>query len=222
MSVTHILADLRQRNITVRTQGNDLCLVADKAALSPELRALLASHKQEIVKYLRRLDEGETAEITPVKNRGPLLPLSFGQHRLWFLAQLEPASSAYVIPAAVRIRGPLDSATLVEALEQVVLRHHVLRTVFVTEEGHPAQKILEQMAVPFSLIDLRQDAGPSQAEMLERWVRSEAARPFDLANGPLLRATLLQLADREHVLLLALHHIVADAWSIEVLVQELS
>src|SRR6476646_4076917 len=108
MSVTHILADLRQRNITVRVKGDGLSVMADKGALSPEVKEILVAHKQEIVRYLQQLEEGVTAEIAAVGNRTSRLPLSFGQQRLWFLALLEPDSSAYLIPGAVTIEGPLE------------------------------------------------------------------------------------------------------------------
>jgi amino acid adenylation domain-containing protein/FkbM family methyltransferase len=222
MSVTHILADLRQRNITVRTRGDDLFVTADKGGLSPELRAILASHKREIVIYLQQLEEAGISEAIAPAERGVRLPLSFGQQRLWFLAQLEPDSPAYVIPANVRIQGPLKPTALRAALDQVVRRHEILRTVFLAEDGAPAQVILPEIALPFSVVDLRQEPAEIQEGMLAEWGRREARKPFDLSAGPLLRSVLLQLGEQEHVLLLTLHHIVADGWSIEILIRELS
>lgn len=221
MSITSILNDLRQRNIMIRVKGNDLSIVAEKGALSPETRTILASHKQAIVNYLRQLEQNGDREIQVV-DRSLRLPLSSGQQRLWFLAQLEPASSAYVIPAAVRIYGSLQPFLLHQALCKIVDRHEVLRTVFKIEGGEPVQVILNEMAVPFSLIDLRHDSPANQETQMEERIRCEMSKPFDLSEGPLLRAVLLQLGEQEHVLFLAIHHIVADGWSIPILVRELS
>ena len=221
MNIKNILTDLRQRNIMVRVKGNDLSVVAEKGVLSPESKAMLANHKQAIVSYLRELQQTETSEIQVVDRSSPLL-LSSGQQRLWFLAQLEPESSAYVIPAAVRIDGPLQPSLLNQALGKIIDRHEVLRTVFKTEESEPRQVILNEIAVPFLVVDLRCDSQADHEIKLEECIRCEMSKPFNLSEGPLLRAVVLQLGEQEHVLFLALHHIVADGWSIPILVRELS
>jgi amino acid adenylation domain-containing protein len=221
VDIKNILADLRQRNILVRLKGDDLAVVAEKGALSPEIKAMLASHKQALLSYFRRLEQTEASEIQVV-DRSSRLPLSSGQQRLWFLTQLEPASSAYVVPAAVRIAGPLQPELLSLAFEKIADRHEVLRTVFKTENGEPRQVILSKMAVPLSLIDLRHDSPADQQARLEECIRCEIDKPFDLSAGPLLRGVILQLGEQEYVLFLALHHIVSDGWSIPILVRELS
>src|SRR5947209_2825445 len=208
MSVTHILDDLRQRNITVRAKGNNLSVIAGKGALSAEVRALLQTHKQEIVEYLQQLEEGESAGITVV-DRSSKLPLSFGQQRLWFLSQLEPGSSAYVIPGAVSIEGPLDPASLAHALRQITQRHEVLRTVFVPEDGQPAPMILPEMEAPLSIIDLRQCPAETLDSEIEQRFREEMRRPFHLSTGTVLRGVMLRVAEERHVLLLTIHHIAA-------------
>ena len=220
MNINSILTQLRQRDIVVRLKGNDLSVMAEKEALSPEIKAMLALHKQAIVSYLRELQPTATSEIHTV-DRSLLLPLSSGQQRLWFLAQLEPKSSAYVIPVAVRIDGPLQLSLLKQALEKIVERHEVLRTVFKTEDDEPRQVILNEAVVPFSVVDLRSIASADQEKALEECIRCEMSKPFSLAEGPLLRALVVQLSQEKHVLFLALHHIVADGWSIPILVQEL-
>ena len=139
---------------------------------------------------------------------------SFAQQRLWFLWRLDPDSAAYNIPLALRLRGGLEPARLERALGTVVERHETLRTVFVEADGHLRQRI--QATWP-SVLELVEIADVEQA----RWLAAaEAARPFDLASGPLLRARLLRLAPDDHVLLLTLHHIAADAWSMRLLVDE--
>src|SRR5580765_1053115 len=221
MNISHILAELRQRNIIVRMKGEDLSVVAGKGALSAELRAMLVSHKAAIVNYLQQLQQDDEPGIQPA-DRGLPVPLSSGQQRMWFLAQLEPNSAAYVIPAAVRLDGPLQPALLSHAIDEIVHRHEVLRTVFKSENGPPRQVILSEMAVPFSFADLRHKSPADQNWELDDCIRRTLREPFDLSAGPLLRAALLQLADQDHVLLLALHHIVADGWSMAILVRELS
>ncbi|HKV10754.1 MAG TPA: amino acid adenylation domain-containing protein, partial [Thermoanaerobaculia bacterium] len=154
--------------------------------------------------------------------RGSALPLSFAQHRLWVIDQLEPGSPVYNIPAAVHLTGALDPAALAAAFAEVALRHEVLRTTFELAGQEPVQRIAPPAPVPLPRVDLSalpEDRREAEARLL---AREEALRPFDLRRGPLLRLALLRLAEEEHVLLLALHHIVADAWSMEILIREVS
>jgi amino acid adenylation domain-containing protein len=170
----------------------------------------------------QRLSLGAVAlpDITPAP-RDEALPLSFAQQRLWFLAQLEQRSDNYHIPLALRLRGPLDVAALGGALNQLWARHEALRTVFVLEEGRPVVRLLaSQLGLPLPQDDLR---GLAEARaQLDRLSRQEAYAPFDLEHGPLIRARLIRLADAEYILLLTQHHIVADGWSMGILVHELS
>ncbi|MFM7547880.1 MAG: amino acid adenylation domain-containing protein, partial [Cyanobacteriota bacterium] len=157
----------------------------------------------------------------PPADRSQPLPLSFAQQRLWFLAQLEGPSATYNIPLAWRLAGELDHGALRGALDQLVVRHEALRTTFVAVDGEPVQRIVPATDARFALIkhDLR-DTADVEAE-LARWLEKEAAESFDLEAGPLLRGRLLRLADREHALLLTLHHAIADGWSLGVLGREL-
>ncbi len=169
-----------------------------------------------------------------------VFPLSFPQERLWYVEQLAPGLAAYAVPLAVRLTGALDRGALAAALSAVVSRHESLRTRFRTEDGRPVQVVLPpedpRASVPLPFVDLSALRAPepevlrgSGTEALRvsgtealRLARAEAARPFDLRRGPLVRATLLRLGDTEHVLLLALHHIVSDRWSMGVLFGELA
>jgi hypothetical protein len=159
--------------------------------------------------------------LLPVERFGKLL-LSFAQARLWFLEQLEPGSSAYNIPAAVRLTGSLDVAALEQSLNEIVLRHEALRTTFGMVSGEPIQVIAPVKALTLPLVDLRSLPEATHQAEVERLATSEAQQPFDLAMGPLLRATLLHLGEAEHVLLLTMHHIVSDGWSMGVLIRELA
>ncbi|MBU6346822.1 MAG: amino acid adenylation domain-containing protein, partial [Cyanobacteria bacterium REEB494] len=157
--------------------------------------------------------------ILPADRSQPL-PLSHAQERLWFLDQLDSSHSAYNMPGAVRLSGELDVAALECSLQEIVRRHEALRTVFGLQEGQPVQQILPA-AFHLPLIDLSMLEG--QDAEVERLLAAEIHHAFDLAQGPLFRATLLCLQpQREHVLLLNLHHTVGDGWSLEVLQRELA
>ncbi len=160
--------------------------------------------------------------LVPVPRGGPPLPLSFAQQRLWLLDRLEPGSIAYNMPLAARLRGPLDVRALERTLAEVVRRHESLRTVFDGAGAGPVQVVLPAAGVPLPVSDLAGlPTGERDAEA-HRLAGEEARRPFDLRAGPLLRVRLLRLAPGEHVLVLAMHHIVADGWSMGVLFRELS
>ncbi|WP_438025455.1 amino acid adenylation domain-containing protein [Sorangium sp. So ce233] len=172
------------------------------------------------VEAARGRPEAPAAPPLAALPRGGPLPLSFAQERLWFLAQLDPTAASYNIPAAVRLVGPLDVGRLQRAFEAVVRRHEPLRTRFAEIEGRPATVIAAEQPVRLSIVDLR--AAPAEAREAEarRALDAEAGRAFDLTAGPLFRITLLRLGEREHVLLVVLHHIVSDGWSLNVLVDE--
>ncbi|WP_415878280.1 amino acid adenylation domain-containing protein [Methylomonas sp. TEB] len=154
--------------------------------------------------------------------RSAPIPLSFSQQRLWFLDQLEPNSPLYNIAVALRLTGRLDIAALKQSFSEIVRRHEILRTIFETGEGgEPVQKILPSLALEIERMDLSATGRPSDWQAL---CHDEAAKPFDLGRGPLIRAGLLILADsgdsQEAILMLTVHHIVSDGWSSAVLVKE--
>ncbi|MBZ4422888.1 non-ribosomal peptide synthase/polyketide synthase [Myxococcus sp. RHST-1-4] len=162
-----------------------------------------------------------TGAIPRAPRTGPL-PLSFAQQRLWYLAQLEPNNVAYNSPIALRMSGPLDVAAVERGINALVRRHEVLRTVYRHDADEPSQHILPSLEVPLARVDLRGLSGSSAEETLQERIRERVLQPFDLARGPLIRATLFQLAEEEHVLLLILHHIITDGWSGAVLARELA
>ncbi|MFP2900827.1 amino acid adenylation domain-containing protein, partial [Corallococcus sp. 4LFB] len=149
------------------------------------------------------------------------LPLSFAQQRLWFLDQYEPGSALYNIPSAMRLEGTLDVSALGRAFAEVMNRHEALHTVFRVQDGDAIQVIAPSANAALEVEDLRDwpAASEREAEALLR-AREEARTAFDLSRGPLLRTRLLRLADTEHLLLVTMHHIVSDGWSIGVLIRE--
>jgi acyl carrier protein len=154
----------------------------------------------------------------------PLFPLSYAQEQLWFLDRLQPESDFYNVALAWRIKGELDVPTLERSLQEVMRRHEVLRTCFVMDQdGVPRQKVIPD-AVEFPLLraDLRQLEAGEKEQQARKILADEGAKPFDLGQVPLLRAALIRVGDREHILGLTLHHIVCDDWSFGVLWKELS
>jgi amino acid adenylation domain-containing protein len=149
-------------------------------------------------------------------------PLSYAQQRIWFLHRLAPASPAHVISMAYRLRGPLDVAALAWALEQIVARHEVLRTSFHEERGVPVQIVNAAFDLHLETTDLRKVAADLRETVALRLIERERVGPFDLATGQPLRGHLLLMGDDDHLLFLAVHHIVADGWSRNLLEQELS
>jgi len=184
--------------------------------LSPAKRALL----------LRALKQGATvtAEEQKIQRRGAgeAWPLSFGQQRLWFLDQMEPGTSLYNIPTALRLIGHLDIQALALSLNQVVMRHEALRTEFRLADGGPVQVVLPALGVPLLLVDLSGLPGERRESTAVLLASRETSRAFDLRRAPLMRALLLRLEEREHIATLTVHHIVSDAWSKGVLVRDLT
>ncbi|HET7232108.1 MAG TPA: amino acid adenylation domain-containing protein, partial [Longimicrobium sp.] len=154
--------------------------------------------------------------------RGAPLPLSFAQQRLWFLEQLGGVGAAYHIPKGLRLRGELDREALRRALDRIVARHEALRTTFAEVDGEPVQQIAPVAGSGFHLLDHDLGEHPDPEGELSRLAASEAAAPFDLERGPLIRGRLIRLGMEDHALLLTMHHIVSDGWSMDVLTRELS
>ncbi|HLM47506.1 MAG TPA: condensation domain-containing protein, partial [Myxococcaceae bacterium] len=171
------------------------------------------------IEALRADGRAGAPPIERVPREGPL-PLSFAQQRLWVVDRLDPGSAAYNMPSALRLRGALDVAALQASLDELVRRHETLRTTFAERDGAPVQIIHPPAPVPLAQLDLQ--GVPEAKREAERLAVEDAMRPFDLARGPLLRCTLIRLADDDHVLCFNLHHVVSDGWSMQVLVREVS
>jgi amino acid adenylation domain-containing protein len=162
-----------------------------------------------------------TPSLFPVRRQGPP-PLSFAQQRLWFIDQLEPASPLYNIPVALRVAGPLRPEVLALCLGEIVRRHETLRTVFATAEGAPVQAIRPAHSFGLPVVDLAGLPEREREASALTLTRAEAARPFDLERGPLLRGVLLRLGRGDHIVALTMHHIISDGWSMGILVREVT
>ena len=150
------------------------------------------------------------------------LPLSYAQQRLWFLDQLEPNSSFYNVPLALHLEGTLKIDVLEKSLQEIIQRHESLRTNFLTIDGNPVQIIKPESNWNLTIVNGKESKNYQEENALKQWLEIHSHQPFDLANESLIRATLLELSDTEHFLLICLHHVVSDGWSMGVFIQELT
>ena len=173
------------------------------------------------VEELCRAELAVLPPVVPVERTGAL-PLSFAQERLWFLDRLEPGSTAYNIPVAWRLGGALDRAALERVLGEIVRRHESLRTVFAERDGAPVQMVMPFGGFVLPVEDLSALGEADLEAAVRRRAGEEARRAFDLTAGPLFRAALLRLGAEDYVLLLSMHHVVSDGWSMGIFFRELS
>ncbi|MEJ6479888.1 non-ribosomal peptide synthase/polyketide synthase [Nostoc punctiforme UO1] len=184
-------------------------------------RATVAELAQSIRQLQQQDLELSERPILP-KARDAELLLSYAQQRLWFLDQFEPNSAFYNIPMALRLVGNLNQPALEQSLLEIIHRHEALRTNFITVDGKPSQIIQTQTNWTVSVIDLKYLSTTDREITSQELARQQAIEPFDLANGALIRTTLLVLSETEHILLVCMHHVVSDGWSMAVFVQELA
>ncbi|HEX8707618.1 MAG TPA: condensation domain-containing protein, partial [Pyrinomonadaceae bacterium] len=185
------------------------------ALLTPEKRRLLSLLLKEkgIGAAPQRITRRPAGEAP--------LPLSYAQQRLWFIDQLQPFSSAYNIPAALRLSGPLSLSALRHALSLTLSRHESLRTSFSLLDGHPVQVVAPDLPLPLRIVDLEELDEEERARRVRSICEEEAAAAFDLSRAPLWRAVLIRLSNEEHVLVMVMHHIISDGWSLGVMLKEL-
>lgn len=231
-TIDEFLSDLYSLDVKLWIDGERLRCNAPEEVLTPDLYAEISDRKPEIITFLKAANLASNVNsgaIQPVL-REENLPLSFAQRRLWFLDQIEPGNPFYNIPGAVRLKGSLNIAALKQSFHEIVRRHEILRTTFKTVDGQPVQAISPTLKLTLPVINWQQlsdDDSPAKtlrdrASEIQRLINEEAQQPFDLAQGPLLRITLVCLDENEYVLLLTMHHIISDAWSMSVLVRELT
>lgn len=189
------------------------------AALAPEQRALFEKLREKQRKTARV--HQPPPPILPVP-RDRDLPLSFSQQRLWLLDQIEPGNPAYNMPLALRLVGEIEPRLLKWIFSEIVRRHESLRTTFVSREDGPVQVIASPKPLDLPILDLSHMPEKERESQARDLALAEARRPFNLKRGPLLRLLLVRLAERNHLLLLTMHHIVADGWSMGILVREIT
>jgi thioesterase domain-containing protein len=159
--------------------------------------------------------------IKPSDGEVFVFPATVGQQGFWYLDQLDPGNPAYNIAVRFRLEGPLQHAALIRAMNEIVRRHESLRTVIIEIDGYPVQMMNPSLSIPVPIIDLRDVPASERHSRSEVLTVEEARRRFDVAVGPLVRASLLRLDDEDHVLLVTIHHIISDGWSIGLITKEL-
>lgn len=219
-----VLEKARAKNVDLSVVDGRLKVRAKPGALDDELRQEIALNKELLIELLSEI-QSSTADtggdlIKPVARATAGSPLSFSQQRLWFIDQHEAGSSQYNIPTALTLRGDLNKGALRKSLDTLLERHQVLRTTYAEVDERAVQIVHPAMKVPMRELDLTHLDEASAAAEVERLVRCEANMAFNLRQDPMLRVSLLKLSESEHVLLLTMHHIASDGWSVGVLTRE--
>ncbi|MFB2979500.1 condensation domain-containing protein, partial [Microseira sp. BLCC-F43] len=224
MKIKAFLSDLASKDIKLSVENGRLLCDATEGILTADIRSKLAEFKEEIINFLQKANSDFNFYLQPIvpvpRNEQPL-PSSFAQERLWFLDQLEEKSATYNVPKAVRMTGDLNVSALKQAIAKIIDRHEVLRTHFPSVDGKPIQVIEPEATLQIVEMDWQHLPQQEQDLQVQNYIQQEVHTPFDLSQGPLLRVTLLQLTPQESVLLITLHHIISDGWSLAVFVQEL-
>ena len=217
-TIEKFLTHLHTLDVKLWLEDEKLRCSAPDEILTPEFTAELQTRKPEIIAFLQQVNlVNQKVTSIPTTLRTDKIPLSFAQQRLWFFQQLNPDNSAYNNFSALRLVGEINIALLEKAFTEIVRRHESLRTTFTTNsEGLPIQVIAPSQPFKISIVDLKDV--PNRYEELERLATKEAEKPFDLTQ-PLLRINLLKLAETKYVLLLTMHHIISDRWSLGIFVR---
>jgi amino acid adenylation domain-containing protein/non-ribosomal peptide synthase protein (TIGR01720 family) len=218
LTLNELLVRLRSQSVSVYVEGGRLRFRAPPGAIDEALKHAITAHRSA----LRELVDGRssTDDSGPLvaKPRPTTIPLSHAQSRLWFEDQIG-AGAAYDMPALIRVRGPLDLKLVERSLNAIVARHEALRTALRSVKGRPQQRIRKRLRIRVSFDDL--SAADTSREAVEGFVQREAGHVFDLEHEPLIRAAVARVADDEHLIVLNLHHIVADAWSMRIFIREM-
>ncbi|MFN6569720.1 amino acid adenylation domain-containing protein [Dendronalium sp. ChiSLP03b] len=223
MNVEQLVANLTKQGVKLWLEGEQLRANAPKGVLTLETRDLLANHKAELILLLQEKNAATDTDLPLIKaDRPQNLPLSFAQERLWLLNQLEPDSPFYNEQTAIKLQGQLNVVALDQSLNAIIARHEVLRTNFRTINEQPVQVIADSLTLSVPVVDLTDLPESERAIACQQLATTEATRPFDLANSPLIRACVVKLTELEHAFVLTVHHIVVDGWSTGILMRELA
>lgn len=224
MSITGFLAELQKLDIRLWLEAGRLRYNAPEGVLTEELRTEILVHRQEIIDFLNTIQKNQTDREHSIKpaSRSGKLPLSYAQKWLWLYSQRESGSFAYNIPAALRLKGRLNISALKASINEIIQRHEVLRTTIKTEDNELYQFIAQEIKIDLPVMDLGSLPESEREAKVNEYLNTETRIPFNLEQGPLIRAALLVLNEDEYALLLILHHIVSDNWSLNVFMGELA
>jgi amino acid adenylation domain-containing protein len=221
LSIAQFLRDLADRDIRITLKGDRLQLSAAEGALNEHLRTEIGSRKSEIIAFLMQAANNQDADFVLQKAIcDQSLPLSFAQQRLWFLHQLDPHDSVYNLGVSMQLSSQADEAAMARALEELARRHEILRTVFRDTDGVPSQVITDILPTLHS-IDLTHVAEDDRAATVLQLREAEVKQPFDIARTPPIRATVIHISEEISLLIVVVHHILVDGWSLGLLVEQL-
>ncbi len=220
MSVIEFLTQLAEKDIRLWVEDGKLRFSAAEGAFTDEIKQEVVNRKTELIEFLSQAKKAHQEPIPRIPRDQPLA-LSFAQQRLWFLNQLEPDNSSYNMPTAIRIQGKLDLEVLKKTFSEIICRHEILRTTYREDDETPLQIIPPATDWPLEIEPISAPANSSEADFLKTLCQAEASKLFDLEQGPIMRTRLLQIAADDYVLLIIVHHIASDGWSMGILVGEI-
>lgn len=227
-TIEALVSDLSNRGITLRLEDGRLRYAAPQGALTPQDLAKLRARKPELIAFLQGAQQARDGGQQRLRTAArPVdwrvgMPVSFAQQRLWFLQRFDAGATAYNEYAGLRLLGSLDLPALLATVHTIVQRHEMLRTTFPTVAGLPRQRIDPHLAPTITMVDLQAMPAADGAGRAQALLDDVIHRPFDLAQGPLLRLLICRCTPTEHLLVFTLHHIVGDVWSTAVLARELT
>jgi aspartate racemase len=218
------LERLQKLDIFVRLDGDRLRVSLPDGDISIEAEEELVARKEELRSYLQEWEQAENQGLYPrsLTSRSVNLPLSFSQQRFWFLQQLDVDQTSYILPSILKLTGPLDIPALERSLQEIVRRHETLRTNYLVQDETPIQVIHEGVRVDLDIINLQEVPEDERERKAEELIWQQISCPFDLTKDVMLRGQLVKLQENEHILVITLHHIAADGWSLSVFSRELN
>ncbi|NEP14920.1 MAG: AMP-binding protein, partial [Symploca sp. SIO2C1] len=223
--IEEFLFELRNQDIQLWLEGGQLHYSAPEGKLTPTLLAQLRDRKAEVISFLynaKQSLDSQQSPLKPIKRDGNSLPLSFAQQRLWFIEKTGLSSNAYNMPLTLHLIGELDELALQHSLNQIIARHESLRTTFSEINGTPVQVIKSPFELELAKKDLSELILSQQKTQLQQLLQTENEQQFALEVDPPIRAVLFELGATEHILLVTLHHIASDGWSLTVFTKEIS
>ncbi len=217
MTLTQLIAELGRRRVKLWADGGRLRYSAPFDALSADLRREISEQRDALLLHFEHAREPEQRDV---RRDGGRAPLTAGQERLWMIAERQPTDTSYVVATGVRLQGPVQPAAVAAAWRALVGRHDALRTAFGDSDGTPWQHVAPRVPLTVPTIDLRALTAARREAALSALAALAAATPFDLREPPLWRLWWIQLDPADHAVLLVLHHLIADGWSLDVLLRE--
>ncbi|NEP11784.1 MAG: amino acid adenylation domain-containing protein, partial [Symploca sp. SIO2C1] len=224
-TLKEFLSELANQDVKLWVEDGRLRCNAPEGVLTSDIRTQLSENKQDIITFLQQTDlelDDNLPPLIPIERNRNLLPLSFAQQRLWVLEKLGIVSNAYNAPLTLYLRGTLQLMALKQSLSELISRHETLRTTFKEINGTPVQIIQSPYELELPEVDLSGLTPSRQKNQLQQLLQQENQQPFNIEQEPPIRAKLFKLNEKEHMLLVIVHHIATDGWSVPVFVRELS